>query len=343
MIIQSITNVRFANQNAKGKNILLKQSQTTVPTTSQPTANTVSFKGKVVNGINTTKKFIDYGNIFYPGTQLIDRDLHKAKATLAKLMNANLSGTNFFKSVFHGVRFDGANLTNTKFENSSLEGCCFIDSITNNTNMRTTYLNGAIFKGEFGPATDLQKANIMGADFKSADMTNLNLTGAIYSEYTEFPRFFNPESKNMFLFNKSMDISYNYNSFERMKLRYLNFDGANFSGAGLKRVDFKGCNFKNCDMYNSNMTRVYAKEAVLDRCDLSNSELKQINLNKAYLRNVNMSDCNLRGAVLTWRDAQNVNLAGSTYDQYTLFNSGFNPEAHGMIYKESSLAYYGIK
>ena len=91
------------------------------------------------------------------------------------------------------------------------------------------------------------------------------------------------------------------------------------------------------------MTRVYAKEATLDNCDLRSSELKQLNLNKAYLRNVDMSDCNLRGAVLTWREAQNVNLAGSTYDQYTLFNSGFNPEAHGMIYKESSLAYYGIK
>ena len=342
MRINAITNVRFASKNAKGKNVLRQQPQTNVPTTTQPTADTVSFKGKVVNGINTARKFIDYGDIFYQGVQLIDRDLHKAKATLARLMYANLSETNFSKSVFQCANFEGANLTRTNFENSSLEGSYFIDTITKNTNLKSTYLKGAIFEGKFGPFTDLQKANVMGANFKNADMTNIILSGAIYNEYTDFPYNFNPASKEMILFNQDMNISYS-KKFERMKLRYLNFEEANFQRAGLKRTDFKGCRFTNCNMRNTDMTRVYAKEATLDNCDLRSSELKQLNLNKAYLRNVDMSDCNLRGAILTWRDAQNVNLAGSTYDQYTLFNSGFNPDAHGMIYKESSLAYYGIK
>ena len=342
MRIQPITSVRFASKSAKGKNVLHQQPQTTVPTTTQPNGDTVSFKGKVVHGINTARKFVDYGDIFKPGVQFIGKDLQKAKATLARLMNANLSETNFSKSVFHAANFEGANLTRTNFENSSLDGSYFFDVITNNTNLKSTYLNGAIFEGKFGPFTDLQKANVMGANFKNADMTNMNLSGAIYNEYTDFPYKFNPASKGMILFNKDMNISHS-KDFERMKLRYLNFEDANFQRAGLKRTDFKGCRFTNCNMRNTDMTRVYAKEATLDNCDLRSSELKQLNLNKAYLKNVDMGNCNLRGAVLTWRDAQNVNLAGSTYDQYTLFNSGFNPEAHGMIYKESSLAYYGIK
>ena len=56
-----------------------------------------------------------------------------------------------------------------------------------------------------------------------------------------------------------------------------------------------------------------------------------------------MKNSNLRGAILTWNDAQNVNLEGATYDQYTLFNEGFNPNAHKMVCIESSPAYYGIK
>ena len=343
MRINAITNVRFANQNAKRTFVLRQQPQTTVPTTTQPTADTVSFKGKVVHGINTARKFIDYGNIFYPGVQLIDRDLHKAKTSLARLINANLSRTDFSKSVFQCANFTGANLRGTNFENSNLEGSKFVDVISGGTNLRNTYLVSSIFDGKFDIGTDLQKANVIRTNFKNADMTNMKLSGAIYDYLTEFPSGFNPQDKKMFLYKEK---GFNFNdsmNLERMKLRYLTFEDANFREAELKRVDFKGCNFTNCNMRNTDMTRVYAKEATLDNCDLRSSELKQLNLNKAYLRNVDMSDCNLRGAVLTWREAQNVNLAGSTYDQYTLFNSGFNPEAHGMIYKESSLAYYGIK
>ena len=342
MRVQSITNVRFTNQNAKGKNILRQQPQTTVPTTTQPPADTVSFKGKVVHGINTARKFVDYGDIFYPGAVFIKKEYPKAKKTLARLMNTDLSNINFSKSVFHAANFEGANLTRTNFENSSLDGSYFFDVITNNTNLKSTYLRGAIFKGDFGNDTMLDKANIMNVNFEDADMDNLILSGAIYDDYTKFPSSFNSEYQGLKKFQANMDLSYS-KDFERMKLRYLNFEDANFQRAGLKRTDFKGCRFTNCNMRNTDMTRVYAKEAILDNCDLRSSELKQLNLNKAYLRNVDMGNCNLRGAVLTWRDAQNVNLAGSTYDQYTLFNSGFNPEAHGMIYKESSFAYYGIK
>lgn len=66
-------------------------------------------------------------------------------------------------------------------------------------------------------------------------------------------------------------------------------------------------------------------------------------MDKAFLKNVDMKNCNLRGAVLTWETAQNVNLNGAIYDQYTVFNNGFNPNAHGMSYVYSSPAYYGIK
>lgn len=36
-------------------------------------------------------------------------------------------------------------------------------------------------------------------------------------------------------------------------------------------------------------------------------------------------------------------LDNATYDQFTVFNHGFNPDAHNMFFEKSSLAYYGIK
>ena len=64
---------------------------------------------------------------------------------------------------------------------------------------------------------------------------------------------------------------------------------------------------------------------------------------KVGVSNVNLSNANLRGAILTWDTAQNVNLDNATYDQFTVFNHGFNPDAHNMFFEKSSLAYYGIK
>lgn len=146
----------------------------------QPTADTVSFKGSITNGINSSRKWIDYGNIFQEGVNLANMHQGRAKAELVKLMNSNLSGTYFAKSVFHCGNFTGANLTNANFEDAILDGSWFKDVITNQTNFRTSNLDGAIFKGDFGPWTSLEKANVMGVDFKDANLENVNLGGAIY-------------------------------------------------------------------------------------------------------------------------------------------------------------------
>ena len=338
MRINAITNVRFASQNAKGKNVLRQQPQITVPTTTQPNADTVSFKGKVVHRINTARKFIDYGDIFKPGVQLISREFSRAKGDFVNLINANLKGSNFAKSVFRNANFTNTNLVDANFKDSNLEGSLFKNVISKNSNLKYTDLRKATFEGDFGIFTDLSNSNLIGADFKKAYMTNLNLAGAIYNEYTEFPNWFNPKSKNMILFNKNMDVSYT-NYFERMKLRYLNFDGANFSSAGLKRTDLKGCNFINCNMQNSILSKSYAKEAKFINTDLSKADLEKINLDKAILKNVDLRNADLSGATLTWSEATDVNLKGALYDENTVFNQGFNPKEHGMEYKIES--FYG--
>ena len=96
-------------------------------------------------------------------------------------------------------------------------------------------------------------------------------------------------------------------------------------------------------MKKTNLKRAYARKAEIIDTNISGANLKQVNLDKAYLKNVDLSNANLRGAILTWDTAQNVNLDNATYDQFTVFNHGFNPDAHNMFFEKSSLAYYGIK
>ena len=338
MKIQQITNKRFVNQNTKEKSV--SKQQVTIPKNMRQANDAVSFSGKVAHGINTSRKYIDYGDIFKPGVDLANRCLYKAKKDRARLMNANLSLADLSKSVFHCANFEGANLTGTIFKDATLDGSKFINVTTNNnTDLTYTYLNGAIFDGEFGYNTNLKKANIMGADFKNTDINNLDLRGAIYNDYTEFPTGFDPIEQGLILYNEQGSNFSDHLDFGYMKLRYLTFNNANLSNMILKRTDLKGCFFNDCDMRNVDLAKAYAKEATFDNCDLSNSNLKKLNLDKSYLRNVNMQNCNLRRAILTWKDAQNVNLKGALYDQDTVFNIGFDPKAHGMTNVEP---FYGM-
>ena len=114
----------------------------------------------------------------------------------------------------------------------------------------------------------------------------------------------------------------------------------NFENNSLKRIDFKKSRLTNCNFKNSNLARAYLKGTEINNCDFSGAKLKQVNFTDAKLVDVDMSKTDLRGAILTYKSAENINLKGAVYDQYTKFNDDFNPEKHGMIYEMSSLAVY---
>lgn len=302
--------------------------------------DTVSFRGNIVNGINSARKWHDYGDIFHEGVNLAGKELKKAKVKLQQLVGADFSFAQCQKSVFEGCNFTGANLTRATFENGTLEGCILRDVITNDTNFSYSNLYGTIFDGAFGSRTSCQNANLMAANLKNADINKINFSGAVYNRYTEFPMDFEPIENGLINIEEGINLNKNL---ERMKLRGVHFTDMDLSDARFKRADLKHCTFENCDLTSSDFKRAYVKKAIIDNCDLSNSELKQINMDGALLHNVDMRNTNVRGAILTWGEANNVNLRGATYDQYTVFPAGFDPKANQMRYIESTLAYYGIK
>ena len=341
--VQSRTQIRARQNQTTGVQTEQKLERRFLKEMTKPEMDTVSFKGNIVHGINSSKKWVDYGDIFKEGADLSKLKLPKARTILAKLNNANLFKTDLSKSIFHGALFTGANLVGTNFENANLESSQFIDVITENTNFEKTDLRSTVFSGDFGPNTTLEKANIRGADFRDANMENINLHGTFYNEDTLFPYGFNPTERKLQLLRENIDYKSLSLSFERVKIRYSNFVNNNFEGLNFKRADLKGCRFINCNMKKTNLKRAYARKAEIIDTNISEANLKQVNLDKAYLKNVDLSNANLRGAILTWDTAQNVNLDNATYDQFTVFNRDFNPNKYGMHYQESSLAYYGIK
>lgn len=183
----------------------------------------------------------------------------------------------------------------------------------------------------------VEGANITSVDFKDADMSCINLYGAIYDEFTIFPRAFNPDEFRMFCLEKGADFSNIEEDLQKVKLRYSVLDNINFSNSSLKRADIKGSEIVNCNMHNTILTRAYAKETLIKDTDLSDSKLKQIQLTGAELINVDLRKANLKSALLDWRFVKNVDLRGAKYNSETVFTEGFNPRAAGMIFEDTEL------
>lgn len=322
---------------------------TTTPT--QEVKNKPNFAGFMSHAVNSSRKYIDYGDIFRPNTDFysMTRDIdrygkavfRKAKKYFFDMTNSVFKNVNFEKSSLQIGDFSGSTFKNANFERTTLNDSKFLNTTMEDTSFENASLYGTKFDGaELKPGTNMQRTNLVFADFSRADVSRVDFIDAIYADGTKFPSGFDPQSEGMMLIQKGMNLS--GQDMAKMKLRQLQFIDADMQRIKLKRADISKAEFKNCDMRVADLTRTYAKEADLSHCDLSGAKLKQLNLRKAYLNDVDMSNANLRGARLTWNSASSVNLRGAQYDQFTEFVSGFNPKSHGMEYIESPLSYYGL-
>jgi hypothetical protein len=79
----------------------------------------------------------------------------------------------------------------------------------------------------------------------------------------------------------------------------LDVRGAEWLGVDLHRAHFVGCDFRGADLRSANLRR-----ARLWRCDLTGADLSDADLTR-------------------------VDILGATYDRFTRWPAGFDPEAHG--------------
>jgi hypothetical protein len=85
-----------------------------------------------------------------------------------KMLNMDLSDTDFSKEDYRSVVLDGANLSRSDMEEVDLTGA----------RLRRAILDSADLEGAKLVDADLTDAVLIGANLKSADLTHANLTGA---------------------------------------------------------------------------------------------------------------------------------------------------------------------
>jgi len=338
---------------------VLKQSRDGLSKPLQKNDNAV-FRSRDYHPVNSKRERVDFGDRLYEGVNEYFGVRNAVFRTRAKAEYVDLNGKNLtnycfaksdlYKADMTDAILDYANFSNCNMWGASLRGAKIGDTIFDHANLCDAQFNDAKFSGN----TTMTGANIMGADFRGTDLTDVDMTDAIYNETTIFPSGM-PEDKfdNMILLRDGADFSLpqkpedgkdelkdKRHRFDYAKIRFLTVKDVNFENNSLKRIDFKKSSLTNCNFKNAELARAYLKGTEINNCDFSGAKLKQVNFNDAQLTDVDMTRANLRGAILTYKSAENLNLTGAIYDQYTKFNDGFDPEKHGMIYEMSNLAVY---
>ncbi|PSF35400.1 pentapeptide repeat-containing protein [Aphanothece hegewaldii CCALA 016] len=120
-----------------------------------------------------------------------------------------------------------------------------------------------------------------------------------------------------------------------LNLSYADLSGADLSYANLREVDLTGANLSEANLNEADLTGANLQQANLEgayliKAYLIKTNLKETNLSKAYLTGAYLtkSDCshaNLSGAYLNSSKITGTIMTGSYYDQYTHFDSSFDP------------------
>ena len=135
-------------------------------------------------------------------------------------------------------------------------------------------------------------------------------------------------------------------SFSRLSgvdLSYANLTGAIITGADLVSstlfgvdlsfTDLVGANLSFSDLSFANLTGAGLSFARLPFADLSGADLSFADMDDSDLRNANLSGANLSNVQLS-----KTALSGALYDEFTIFPTGFDTAAAGMIFLDNPVA-----
>lgn len=140
---------------------------------------------------------------------------------------------------------------------------------------------------------ELRGARIERQDFLRADLSGLDLSGAIFRD---------------------------------CELRAACLDWSNLTGARFDHARLMSATFRKAHLRAASL-----RYASLKGADLSEACLIGADLTGAALRQANLSGANLIGAICLWSDSDGLKLDGALYDGTTILPPAFRPEAHGMI------------
>jgi hypothetical protein len=135
------------------------------------------------------------------------------------------------------------------------------------------------------------------------------------------------------------------NFLDSKNLRRADFSGLQLEGAHLSDSDLREADFTRADLYWANTFEANCEGAIFRDAELHGANMVGTNLRGADLRGAYISldrlmgSPQLQGADLTEALLDGAVLIGCEYDNSTVFPSGFDPAAHGMIWIDSERIY----
>ncbi len=263
-----------------------------------------------------------------------------------ELVFDDYSNMNLQRTILDKSRFEQLDMQNSNFDKGNMEKVVFDFCILNNSSFRNANLNRACFKNSDlqgatfeGDGTDLQFANFIGANLSGTDIQKLSkgqLRNALFSPATTLPEGMTVEdAKNLGMlyvvdtvdFSDKNLFGTNFKDFKFSQYGINSFSGARFERANLHSAKFDGANLINCVFDKASLKYSSLKDA-----DCGGASFAGANMLHANLEGTNFKAANLCGANLT--DAkinEETNFEYASYDENTVFPSGFSPNEHRMI------------
>ena len=162
-------------------------------------------------------------------------DLSQKSMTRMKLVDADFSNSNFYRSNLSGGHFDGSNLSGAVFSKAYLVGAegekvDLTGAVLRDATLTQAKLTASHFMGADMRRADLSDGTFMGSDFSGADLSSANARGADFTGAV----------------------------MRKARLPMVTLDGADLSGAdlqGVRAVDasFEGTVFDDANIAGADM------------------------------------------------------------------------------------------
>jgi uncharacterized protein YjbI with pentapeptide repeats len=174
-----------------------------------------------------------------------------------------------------------------------------------------------------------------------ADLTGVDLSGALYEAGIQWPQGFDPEQHGALKLGPGEDlrgVNLQGAHLFRVNLQGANLDGVNLQGANLESANLQGANLRKADLSRTEMVGTNMKGADLCYADLRSASLLGTDFKGAKLRYANLQGTGLEPADedlgannFLGADLTGAVLSGAVYENSTRWPKGFDPQRQGAV------------